>query len=520
MIPISRKLTLATIALLSVACLPVPAAADTSANCAGLQTLSVPSTTITSATLVAAAGGLPEYCQVIGHVDTEINFELRLPTAWNQRFVFQGYGGLDGAPPALTQTLNIGNPGQPLALQLGFAVVTTDTGHMSTDGTVYDGLWAYQNPERQINWAYRSTHVVADAGKTITDAYYQHAPAFSYYVGCSGSGRHAAMSASRYPTDFDGVIASAPFLSVTGQVIAWNWDEQALAQNPIAPSKLPLITSAVLAACDAKDKVVDGLLTDPRRCAFDPNVLKCAAGDQANCLTEGEIASLLKLYAGPETSSGQELFPGWQPGAEYPLWLMSLVNSVNGGPGELLVRIPDNFLKYFIFSPGYDPYSFNFDRDPAALSAAAELFDVKPELGDYARAGGKILMWQGWNDPRLAPTYTTAFYEAVQQNLHQDHQGKPVKIDDFYRLFMAPGVGHCGGGPGPNTFDALGALQKWVEQDIAPDVIIASHLTNGVVDRTRPLCAYPEEAVYTGRGNINDATSFVCKVRQVNDKQD
>jgi feruloyl esterase len=518
MVPVYRTLIFAS-AVFSVGCLPVPAVADTSADCSQLRSLTLANTTITSAGLVAPAGGLPEYCRVVGYIDTEINFELRLPTAWNQRFLFQGYGGLDGVAPSVVQTLNLGNPGQPLALQLGFAVVTTDTGHMSTDGTVYDGSWAYEHPDRQINWAYRSTHVVGIAGKAITSAYYHRMPTFSYYVGCSGGGRHAAMSASRYPTDFDGVIASAPFLSPIGQTVAWNWDEQALAANPIPPAKLPLITNAVLAACDAKDRVVDGLLSDPGRCDFDPNVLKCSAGDQPNCLTAGEISSLKKLYSGPYDSSGRQLFPGWEPGVEYPLWLGALVNSVNGGPGELGVLLPDQILKYLVFGPQYDPYSFDFDIDPASLTAAAQLFDVKPQFADFARAGGKMLMWQGWNDPRLAPDYTTAFYEAVQRNLRHDHHGKPIDIDDFYRLFMAPGVGHCGGGPGPNVFDALGALQKWVEQGIAPDVINASHLTDGVVDRTRPLCPYPQEAVYSGKGNINDAASFDCRIRHVNDKQ-
>ena len=250
------------------------------------------------------------------------------------------------------------------------------------------------------------------------------------------------------------------------------------------------------------------------------SLCRCAPGaNQSTCLTSGEITALKKLYAGPSTSSGVQLFPGWQPGVESPLWLQALVNSVNGGPGELLVRIPDQFLTYFIFGPGYDPYSFNFDHDPAALTAAAQLFDVKPDLGAYGAAGGKILMYHGWADPRLAPTLSIGFYEAVQDNLHRNHHGKPVDIDDFYRLFMVPGMGHCGGGPGPSTVDWLTPLEKWVEQGIAPDVIIGSHLTNGVVDLTRPLCPYPEEAVYK-RGDIRMATSFVCKVRNVNDNDD
>lgn len=494
-----------------VGILPGLATADAASDCAAMRDLRLDNTTITSASMTQATAKAPEYCKVVGHVDTEVAFELRLPTGWNNRFVFQGYGGLDGAAPSVTQELSLGNPGQPPALNLGFAVVTTDTGHRSEDGSVYTGSWAYQRPDRQVNWAYRSTHVVAEAAKSITRAFYRQAPAYSYYVGCSGSGRHGAMSASRYPKDFDGIIASAPFLSPALQVVSFNWTQQALARQPIAPAKLQLITKAAVAACDANDGVVDGLITDSRRCNFDPSSLKCTAGDQASCLTDGEVDTLKKLYAGPRNSKGAQLFPGWEAGAEATLWPGSLVHTKNGGPGELLVRIPDEFLKYFVFGPGYDTYSFNFDTDLAALAPARELFDVKPDLTEFARAGGKMLTWHGWLDPRLSLRNTITFHDTVARNLPPQINGRRSNIDDFYRLFIAPGVGHCGSGPGPNTFDALTALQNWVEKGVAPQRIIASHLTDGVVDRTRPLCPYPQEAVYMGSGDTNKAENFVCK---------
>jgi feruloyl esterase len=504
-----RGLAFAATTLLCFACNPLVANADTDADCSALRELAVPNTTITSALLIRAANGLPEFCQVQGHVDAEINFVLRLPTQWNGKFIFECLGGLDGLIP-----------GPGIGLARGYAEIGTDTGHTSADGTLYDGTWAYHNPERQVNWAYRSTHVVAVAGKAITAGYYGQAPRYSYYDGCSGGGRHAQMSASRYPEDFNGVVAGSPFLSPTGQVIAWNWDEQALADNPIPPAKLPLITKAVVAECDAKDGVIDGLISDPRRCDFKPESLACTPGaDPSSCLTQGEITALKKLYAGPSTSSEVQLFPGWQPGVEYPLWLRALVNSVNGGPGELLVLIPDQFLKYFIFGPGYNPYSFNFDRDPAALAEAAELFDVKPDLAAYAAAGGKVLTYHGWADPRLATTYSIAFRAAVKHNLRRAHEAKQAKIEDFYRLFLVPGMGHCAGGPGPGSVDWLTPLEKWVEQGIAPDVIIGSHVTHGVVDLTRPLCPYPQEAVYK-QGDIHVASSFSCQVRNPSDGND
>ncbi len=499
-----RMSVLATTAFLGLLWAARPASA---ADCGGLTGLAVSSTTITSAAMVAAGGGFPEYCNVNGHVDTEIVFALRLPTQWNGKFYFTGLGGLDGVLP-----------GPGAGLRLGYAEVATNTGHATTDGTLYDGSWAYHNLERQVNWAYRSTHVVAMAGKTITSAYYGAAPRYSYYVGCSGGGRHAAMSAQRYPADFDGVVAGDPFLSPPGQVIAWNWDEQALTAAPIPPAKLNLISRAVLDECDAKDGVVDGLISDPRRCRFDPGTLACpAGGDGPGCLTTAQVASLRKFYGGPRNSRGAQLFPGWEPGVENLGWPRALVNSVNGGPGELMVLIPDNFLKYFVFGPGFDPLSFNFDRDPAKLAPDFALFDVKPDLSAYAAAGHKIITYHGWADPRLVPTLSIQFHDAVARNLDEEHGDGETRIDDFYRLFMVPGMLHCAGGTGPSSFDAFGALVKWVEQGVAPERIIGSHLTNGVADRTRPLCPYPKEAVYTGSGSIDDAANFVCRLRHVRD---
>jgi len=273
--------------------------------------------------------------------------------------------------------------------------------------------------------------------------------------------------------------------------------------------------------CDAKDGVPDRLISDPRRCRFDPGAIACPAGtDRPDCLTQGQVGSLRKFYGGPRNSRGQQLFPGWEPGVENLGWPRALVHTVTGGPGELMVLIPDNFLKYFVFGPGFDPLSFNFDRDPAALKRQFELLDVKPDLSAYAKAGGKILMYHGWADPRLVPVLSIQFHGAVQRNLEArggDEDRKRVRIDDFYRLFMVPGMLHCAGGTGPSTFDAFGALVKWVEQGIAPDSIIGSHLTNGVVDRTRPLCPYPKEAVYSGHGSFEDASSFACRVRHVRD---
>lgn len=479
------------------------------AGCAALAGARVRDTTIVSTALVAATATAPEYCRVIGFVDTEINFELRLPTAWNKKFLFGGEGGLAGQISDQTGLQAGGRNG----LARGYATVFSDTGHKGTvlpgaTSPVYDGSWALNNPERQLNWAHRSTHVVARAAKNLIEDYYGRQPRYSYFTGCSGGGRQAAMTAQRYPKDFDGILAGAPWLNVTGQVMLWNWIVQALAEQPIPPAKLPLIANNVLAQCDAKDGLKDGLISDPERCEVKTSKLACRpGGNDATCLTFDELRTLRTIYAGPQNSRGKQLFPPYEPGQENVQWLRSIVHDVNGGPGQLLVFLPDQFLRFFVFGPDYDTLTFDFDRDPRALKDPGRLFNVKSDLSDFRKAGGKLLMYHGWNDPRLAPIYSINYRNEVVERLG----GKPGKTDEFFRLFMVPGMGHCSGGEGPNSFDALTALEKWVEKGVEPERIVASHANaSGVVDRTRPLCAYPKIAKYKGNGSIDDAKSFAC----------
>jgi feruloyl esterase len=479
------------------------------AACAALAGARAPSTTIVSTAMVAATATTPEYCRVLGFVDTEINFELRLPTAWNKKFLYGGEGGLAGQISDQTGLQAGGRNGT----QRGYATVFSDTGHQGkvlpgATSPVYDGSWALDNPERQVNWAHRSVHVVGAAAKDLIAGYYGRAPRYSYFSGCSGGGRQAVMTAQRYPEDFDGIIAGAPWLNVTGQVMLWNWIVQALAETPIAPAKLSLIANNARAACDARDGLQDGLIGDPERCEVSVAGLACRnGGDGADCLNAGEMATLSKIYAGPHTSSGKQLFPPYTPGSENVQWPRAIVNDVNGGPGQLLVFLPDQFLRFFVFGPDFDTLRFDFDRDPSALREPGKLFNVTTDLAAFRRQGGKLLMYHGWTDPRLAPIYSVNYRNMVVHRLG----GDPRKTDAFFRLFMAPGMGHCLGGEGPNSFDALTALEDWVERGVAPERIVASHANaSGVVDRTRPLCAYPKVAKYKGSGSIDDAQNFTC----------
>jgi feruloyl esterase len=462
----------------------------TAADCAKVAKLVVEDTAITSATLIPAGGGLPEYCRVQGHVDKEIGFEVRLPTNWNGKFYFQGIPGMAGFIPP---------PGPSLVR--GYAVATTDTGH---GGGPSDGSWALDNPERQVNFGHRAVHVVTVAAKQIVQAFYEHLPELSYFEGCSNGGRQALMEAQRYPTDFDGIIAGAPGLDFTGFMMGFNWNAQALQIAAIPMSKVSLIARAVLAECDGRDGLKDGLISDPRRCRFDPKSLQCPAGDAPDCLTPEQVQVVRMIYAGPVNTDGERLYPGRHQGHEdgadgWPQWITG-----NGMNPTFGFTTQDQFLRFFIFGPNFDSLTFDFDTDPPLVAPTGEFLNaIDPDLSAFQANDGKLILWQGWADPVLTASRTVEYYEEVVKTLGDD-------TNQFFRLFMAPGVHHCGGGPGPNTFDLLTALENWVEGGIAPDRIVASHRTGEVVDRTRPLCPYPQEARYLGKGSIDDAANFVC----------
>jgi feruloyl esterase len=477
------------------------ATAATAEDCSNLVNLVVENTTITSATLIPAGDDLPEYCRVQGHVDTEIGFEVKLPTAWNLKLHFEGNNGFGGIIPDETNSNPI-----IVALTRGYATVATDTGHV---GGFSDGTWALNNPERQTNFAHRSVHVVTISAKQIVQAYYQSPPWLSYFHGCSTGGRQALIAVQRYPSDFNGVIAESPVLDQTGAIINYNWRGQIANTTFVPPRKVSLLATAVLIDCDSEDGLQDGLISDPRRCQFNPTRLQCHAGDALDCLTAEQVQAINMIYSGPMTTSGAQLYTGTPQGHEtwgpatggWPTWITGM--GVDPTSGFIF---QEQFLRYFVFDPQYDTLTFNFDTDPPYLDSLAQLMNATdPNLTAFQSGGGKLLSRQGWADPDGPTGFRTIdYYDSVRNTLGSS-------TNQFFRLFMAPGAYHCSGGPGPNTVDMLTALENWVEQGIAPDRIIASHSTGGTVDRTRPLCPYPEEAQYTGQGSIDDADNFVCK---------
>jgi len=486
-----------------------PAAAPTAratCNLASVQAIAPAGTTITSVALTAATATVPEYCRVDAYVATPGNtvpFRLGLPTAWNEKFLFVGIGGFAGTIPSIDS-----------GLLRGYATAGTDTGHQAAKST--DATWAYHNLPKEIDYGYRGTHVTAVAAKFITEKFYGERPHEAYFNGCSNGGRQALMEVQRYPGDFNGIIAGDPSFLLDGQLNRI-WGYQTLfsdADHYIPASKLPLIASAITAECDGKDGLMDGLIDDPRNCGFDAATLLCTKGDAATCLTAGQVDSFEKITAGPTDAHGKQIARGFTLGGEdgpggWNQWVVGTSATQPDGEGFAYMK---DFLRYLAFpdhqNPNYDYRTFNFATDMPLLAQATEILKPDdPNLAPFAAMGGKLLMYHGWADPALSTLTTIDYYNEVV-----DASGGHQTADSFVRFFTVPGMHHCSGGPGPNTFDALTALEQWVEHGDAPDRIIATHRTNGVVDRTRPLCPYPQVARYLGTGSIDDAVNFVCKM--------
>jgi feruloyl esterase len=478
------------------------------ADCTSLAQLSLKSAHVLSAQEVSGPAflppearepleGLPSFCRVTGVISPAIRFEVWLPLAdWNGKFEGTGNGGYAGA--IVYRELADG-------VRRHYATANTDMGHKST--TPDPGSWALHHPELVIDQGYRAQHETALTAKTIIRAFYRTEPRRSYFVGCSSGGWQGLTEAQRYPREYDGIVAGAPAMEVIHLHAGTIWTN--LAANQIAPTKFPLIASAVLEKCDANDGVKDGLLTDPRTCHFSPSELACRAGQKPEtCLTPAEVTALENIYQGLHFSSGQEIYPGWPRGLEYALTLTRT---------PFVAALAASTFKDMVFEdPSWDYQHIDYDRAVrlADQRVGAILNNSSPDLKAFRSAGGKLILWHGWADPLISPLHTLEYYQKVAAYLTRGARGETAQIGgiaDFARLFLAPGVNHCGGGPGPDQFDAVGALEGWVERGVAPESIIASHLTHGTVDRTRPLCAYPRVAVYLGRGSSDDAANFACR---------
>ena len=470
-----------------------------------------------AAVTMPAANGAPAHCRVTGLIAPEIAFEVSLPAKWNGRFYMIGNGGLAGE--ALDDAGRVSQRTQ--ALQLGFAFAQTNTGHDARKEP--GGTFVMNNPQKAIDYAWRAVHLTATMAKDITKDYYGKAISRAYWNSCSNGGRQGLIEAQRFPDDFDGIVANAPWSDQTGFTIGAMWNQKALSQAPVSAAKLALVAERVMAKCDAIDGLKDGLIDDPRKCNFNPaqDVPACAAGaDHADCLTPAQAETVAKIYSGP-ISNGKPFFPGFMPGSEALTtglfgapagsgpasgWMNVIVSAQpNAIPADF--NLADNIVRYLVFTPpkpDYDYKTFDYDRDIHLLDEWSKKADAKnPDLSKFHKRGGKLLMTHGWADTILQPMASVHYYErAVAKN--------GPATSDFFRLFMVPGMAHCGGGIGPDRHDPMTAMIDWVEKDQAPASMVASRVVNNQVIRTRPLCAYPQVARYSGQGSIDDAANFRC----------
>jgi Tannase and feruloyl esterase len=472
------------------------------AACAALVAQTGYDFSILSATPVAAAGAAPEYCRVSGLIQPEVRFEVNLPASWNGRIYMFGNGGYAGEA--------LDSPGRQAtakrALSRGFVAVQTNTGH---DGAAEPLAAFASSPQKVVDYAFRAVHVTALTAKALAQVYYGAAARRAYFDGCSTGGRQGLISAERFPDDFDGIVVGAPVLNFSATMMGYAKDQKALAAAPLTAEAIRTVGEAVIAKCDALDGVTDGVVDDPRRCPFSPStdIPKCS-GDTAaaGCLTGAQLHSVDVIYS-PLQRGGATLFPGWPVGAEggWTPWFVS----PNGGH-SISYGFGEAFLTDIAFGrpkQGYDWLTFSVDTDLDKIQPARALLDATdPDLSRFKARGGRIARCVGWADPALNPLMSVGYYESVTKTMG------PATAD-FYRMFMVPGMAHCGGGAGTSTFDAFTPLVQWVERGAAPATIPASRVVNGTVVRSRPLCPYPQTAIYKGSGSTDDAANFSCGVR-------
>lgn len=455
---------------------------------------------IVSATPVPASADTPEYCRLVGLIQPEIRFEVNLPAAWNGRLYLFGNGGYAGEA--------IDNAGRQAAakraIARGFATAQSNTGH---DGQAEPlGTFA-SSPQKLVDYAFRAVHVTAVTAKSLLQSYYAAPARRAYFDGCSTGGRQGLISAQRFPDDFDGIVVGAPVLNFSGTMIGYVEDQKALAAAPLSADAIKTVADAVTAKCDALDGVKDGIVDDPRRCRFAPSTdIPTCGGDAApGCLTSAQIHTVEVIYS-PVQRNGATFFPGWPVGAEAgwtPWFTAPNGHGVQWNFGE-------TYLKNIAFgrpNANYDWLTFNVNADLDKIQGAQTLLDAtSPDLSRFKARGGKIVSYVGWADPALNPMMSVGYYESVATT-------SGGSAADFYRMFMVPGMGHCSGGAGTSTFDAFTPLVQWVEKGTAPETIPASRVVDGKVVRTRPLCPYPQTAIYKGTGSTDDAANFSCGVR-------
>jgi feruloyl esterase len=485
--------------------------------CENLKSLSTPGTEFTAVETVAAgpyqppagagrgaggpvapAGGpavqpriLPAHCRIAAilrpSTDSDIKMELWMPTEnWNGKFQMVGNGGWAGI---------ISFPQMAAALREGYATASTDTGHEGGNG-----MFALGHPEKIVDFGWRAVHETVVKSKALIKAYYGESSKYSYWNGCSTGGRQALVEVTKFPDDFDGVLAGAPANPHIHLHAAGVERSMEMMKNPggaLSQANVEMLHKAVLAKCDALDGVKDGLIGDPSKCHFDPASLRCKGEETEGCLTAAQVETVKIVFADVKTKKGEIIWTGFQPGGELQYAALKSVPTQPGG-GWDSIRILGHQ------DADYDFHKFDLDSDVELADKSgidAHTYDLSP----FKKHGGKLLLYHGWADQAIPPGNTVNFYSAVLDKMGPDQS-------DWLRLFMVPGMQHCSGGQGTDQFNKMAVIERWREAGVAPAQIVAAHVTNGQVEMTRPLCPYPQVAVYKGSGLTDDEGNFTCKI--------
>lgn len=498
-------------------------------DCAALMQVTLPATVMTAARPVEAGAeragtlALPAHCIVSAEIGARTGvagvryatrLELRLPQAWNGRFQFMGGGGTDGAVrPAVGFA---GNGAQP-ALAAGYAVVSSDFGHQASNPR--DASFGL-DPQARIDWGYQAIGQVTQAAKALIAAYYGRVPHHSYYAGCSGGGRQAMMAALRFADQFDGILAGAPILeqhlAQTGsmqilqeftRIAPPGADGRPVLSRAFSDADLGLIQRDVLAQCDALDGLADGSVDHPAACRYSPAGLQCSGAKRDSCLSAAQVVALTRVLAGPQDSRGRPLYEPYPIDAGVIQWRGAMLGSSTTAVPNA-ARATNTSVKYVFMTPPaptFDYLGFDFDQDPARLLASAAFTATNSaDYRAFQARGGKAIVIMGLGDALLNANGTRRWYERLT-----DAHGGVAATQGFARYFAVPGMGHCGGGPSLDRFDAFAALVDWVEQGRAPARLVATGAA--FPGRSRPLCPYPQRPRYNGSGDTNDAASFRCE---------
>lgn len=473
-------------------------------NCTSLASLPIPGAKITRAEVLPSGAALPKMPRAGAHVpvcrvaatlqpvpDSHIKIEVWMPLAhWNGKFLGLGTGGWGGAIPYEDLAT---------ALARGYAAAASDTGHEDPNQS---GEFAIGHPEQIIDFSYRAIHEMTRAGKVIVGAFYGRAAQPSYFNGCSTGGREALVEAQRYPRDYNAILARSPDTSVTREDANDLWATLALTRTPesgLSKEDFRLLHRAVLDKCDLLDGVRDGVLENPLACHFDPQVLRCPGVKNPECLSAEQIEAVRAIYSGPRHPlTGELIFPGFEPGSELSWSHLADENEA-----------ATTSYSYLVFQdPDWDFHNFDLAHDVEQADAMLDdsLNASHPDLHAFVGAGGRLLMTHGWGDTAIPPRGSVLYYELARAGLSGLPHG-----GDAIRLFMVPGMYHCGGGDGPSEVDSLGALERWYEDHEVPEQLIAERRVAGKLVATHLLCAFPATAHYQGHGSTADATNFSCE---------